>query len=200
LDWTAEDWGRVVWTDESPFVLRFNGRQRVWRRSNERYKVTAMKGTLKHDLKINVWGCFCAHGVGLLHLIPGIMDTKVYIKILDNSLRDSIKTLFKRRPYILQQDNDPKHKSKATMQYIQDARIDLMDWPPQSPDLNPIENLWSILDQKCKGRMPTDAATLYEDLNNAWKELDVDILKNLVESMPKRVAAVCKAKGLPSKY
>ena len=63
------------------------------------------------------------------------MDSKVYIKILDNDLKDSVKALFKKKPYIFQQDNDPKHKSKQTMEYLEDCGITVMDWPAQSPNL-----------------------------------------------------------------
>ena len=200
LEWTAEDWNRVLWSDESPFVLRFNGRRRVWRRQNERYHVKALKGSFKNDLKLNVWGCFCAKGVGRLHHIKGVMDSKVYIKILDNELKSSAKALFKRKPFIFQQDNDPKHKSKLTMEYLEDSGINVMDWPAQSPDLNPIENLWSILDQKCKNRKPKNLEDLFQELLKAWNELEVDLLQRLVNSMPDRINAVIKAKGLPTHY
>jgi hypothetical protein len=162
--------------------------------------VKALKGTFKHDLKINVWGCFSAHGVGKISLIEGIMDTKVYTLILDNELRDSVKTLFKKKQYIFQQDNDPKHKAKKTLEYFSDNGIRVLPWPAQSPDLNPIENLWSILNNKCKNRQTTNAKGLFEDLERAWNELGVDLLHKLVDSMPKRLEAVIAAKGMPTKY
>jgi ketohexokinase/beta-glucosidase len=200
LHWTSEDWNKVMFSDESPYVLRFNGRRRVWRRHNERYHIKALKGLFKNDLKINVWGCFCAHGVGRLHRIEGIMDSKVYIKILDNELRPSVKALFRRKPYIFHQDNDSKHKSKLTMQYLEDSDIPYHPWPPQSPDLCPLENLWSILDFRCKRRMPKNAETLFNNLAKEWGSLDKELLQNLVDSMPRRLEAVIKAKGLPTHY
>ncbi len=200
LHWTVEDWRKVVFSDESPFVLRFNGRRRVWRRHNERYHVKALKGQFKNDTKINVWGCFCAHGVGRLHLIEGIMDSKVYVKILDNALRPSVKALFGRKPYIFHQDNDSKHKSKFTMEYIEDVGLPYLVWPPQSPDLCPLENLWSILDQRFEMRKPKNAADLFQDLTKEWVGLDKDLLTKLVDSMPERIDAVIRAKGLPTHF
>jgi len=200
LKWTSDDWNKILWSDESPFTLRFNGRRRVWRRLNERYEEKALKGSFKHDLKINVWGCFCAQGVGKLSLIEGIMDTKVYTLILDNELRDSVKSLFKRKSFIFQQDNDPKHKAKKTIEYLADNGIKVLPWPPQSPDLNPIENLWSILDKKCRRREPKNARELFEDLQEAWNALEVELLQKLVDSMPRRLQAVIDAKGMPTKY
>ena len=54
LHWTIEQWRKFLWTDESPFVLRYNRKKWVWRLHNERYKPFAMKGTVKHDDKIRV--------------------------------------------------------------------------------------------------------------------------------------------------
>jgi transposase len=56
--WTVDQWRKVIWTDESPFVLRFHGRCRVWRGHNERYLARNIRSTIKHDTKINVWGAF----------------------------------------------------------------------------------------------------------------------------------------------
>lgn len=68
LAWSIDQWKNVLWSDESPFVLRYAGRLRVWRLANERYNVQLLKGTVKHDKKINIWGCFSWHGVGNLYL------------------------------------------------------------------------------------------------------------------------------------
>jgi transposase len=59
-NWTIEQWRRVIWTDESPFILRFCGKRRVWRRHNERYEPRCTVGTVKHDKKIMVWGGVCS--------------------------------------------------------------------------------------------------------------------------------------------
>lgn len=65
-NWTVEQWRKVLWSDESPFVLRCAKRYRVWRLHNERYNPAVTRATVKHDKKIMVWGCFTAHGVGNL--------------------------------------------------------------------------------------------------------------------------------------
>jgi len=73
LNWTLSKWKQVLWSDESPYVLRYQARQHVWRLPNERYKPFALTGTVKHDAKIMVWGCFSWSGVGHIHRINGIM-------------------------------------------------------------------------------------------------------------------------------
>ena len=84
LDWTLDDWRHVIWSDESPFVLRSGVRFRVWCKPGERPDKRLCKGTVKHDKKINVWGCFAARGVGKLHRIHGIMDKHEYLDLLEN--------------------------------------------------------------------------------------------------------------------
>lgn len=198
--WTLDDWRRVIWTDESCFVLRYNGRLRVWRRAHEKFSVKALKGNFKQHTKIMVWGAFAARGVGRLYHIPGIMDANVYVKILDNELRQSALALFKKEAWYLQHDNDPKHTAHLTQDYLDDHAITVVPWPPQSPDLNPIENLWAILDRKCNGRKCKNAEELFRDLQNSWRSLDPSLLEKLVVSMPRRIEAVIAAKGLSTKY
>jgi transposase len=128
------------------------------------------------------------------------MDAHLYNIILDNQMRPSATKLFRRREWIFQQDNDPKHTARATQEFFEDYNVDVLEWPAQSPDLNPIENLWSILDLKCKDRKPKNEEELFEIIQNAWNNLDVDLLNRLVESMPRRCQAVIDAKGWPTKY
>ena len=99
LSWTVEQWSSVLWSDESPFTLRYNQRQCVWRMDNEKYNIDCMTGTVKHDRKINVWGCFAATGVGDLYLINGIMDKNQYKQILTHHMIPSAKELFHNKTY-----------------------------------------------------------------------------------------------------
>jgi len=126
-----------------------------------------------------VWGAFSAHAVGHLHRVMGIMDGPMYRQILIHHLCPSAAVLFPDGNYIFQQDNDPKHKCNIVMQYIANANIPTMAWPAQSPDLNPIENLWSILDRRLKARRPRNEAELMLILQKGWQELDVELLQSL---------------------
>lgn len=206
IHWTVADWNKVLWSDESPFLLRYAGRLRVWRHVNERYDVRAMKGTVKHDKKINIWGCFSAAGVGHMCQVHGILEQVQYKSILQRHMIPSALKLWPQsgvqtRPtWIFQQDNDPKHKAKSVQQYLSNKGVRILPWPSQSPDLNPIENLWSILDYKAKGRQPRNEADLLQMLQDDWAKLDPQILQNLVKSMPQRCQAVIDARGYPTKY
>ena len=199
-DWTPEQWGRVLWTDESPFQLRYRKARRVWRRHGDRNAPVNFTPSMKHEAKINVWGCFAKNGVGNLHRIDGIMTKEVYNGILQDQMLPSKMRLFPDNNWIFQQDNDPKHTASINKMFVIDNMIPTFNWPSQSPDLNPIENLWAILDSTCRNRNCKNAAELFETLQTAWNNLPNDILTSLVDSMPRRCAAVIKSKGWPTKY
>uniref|UniRef100_A0A087XJV3 Transposase Tc1-like domain-containing protein n=1 Tax=Poecilia formosa TaxID=48698 RepID=A0A087XJV3_POEFO len=68
-EWTAEDWGKVIFSDESPFRL-FGTKQLVRRRRGEHYHQSCLMPTVKHPETIHVWGCFSVKGVGFLTVLP----------------------------------------------------------------------------------------------------------------------------------
>lgn len=202
VTWKPEDWSRVIFSDESPYTLRFQGRRRVWRHHNERYNIKALSGTVKHDIKVNVWGCFSNQGVGSLCRVNGILDQIQYREILEKFMIPKSKDLLpkKCRTWEFQHDNDPKHTAKSVKEFLAQKKVQVMEWPSQSPDLNPIENLWSILDSNIKDRKPKNADELFEVLEAEWKELDKDILESLIGSMKRRCQAVIVSKGGPTRY
>jgi len=148
-------------------------------KKGERLLPKNTEATVKHDKKINVWGCFAAHGVGLIHRIRGIMVKEIYEEILDNVACPSIDILFPLQDFIFQQDNDPKHTSYLIQDWFEDHGIEPMWWPSQSPDLNPIENLWSILDHRLQNRRVNSEEELFECLRAEWNNLPRSLLEEL---------------------
>lgn len=160
--------------------------------------------TVKHGGgSIMIWGCMSANGVGEMFICEGRMNSAHYIKILKDALQSSYRKIFghlNSRNIIFQQDNAPCHKSNATMKWMAKNKIQLLDWPAQSPDLNPIEHLWSILKTKIQQHNITSKESLKLALKKEWNMISPEQCRQLVATMLKRIAAVIKAKGGATKY
>jgi len=195
-------WKKVLWSDESKFnVFGSDGRKRVWREKNQALRPRYLSATVKHGGgSAMVWGCMCANGVGTLEFIDGIMDQYIYQGILSRNLKSSARNLQLGRHFTFQQDNDPKHSAKSTKEYFVKNKIKLLEWPPQSPDLNPIEHLWEHLDRKIRTSPITSKTILKQRILEEWPKIQADVTLNLVESMPRRLEAVILSKGGPTKY
>ena len=102
--------------------------------------------------------------------------------------------------FVFLQDNDPKHTSEVVQRYLANKKVNVMKWPAQSPNLNPIENLWAELNRITAEPRPRNEDELFEVLKRGWESLSIEHLHSLIESMPRRCKAVVEAKGMPTKY
>jgi hypothetical protein len=110
---------------------------------------------------------------------------------------------------LFQQDNARIHNFGGTPEWLQLHGIEYIDWPPHSPDLNPIKHIWSALKKKLSQICPelrdlrrnhTDIALLKQKIKEAWDLIDQELIDTLVESMPRRLAAVRAARGYYTRY
>lgn len=199
---STEFWNRVIFSDECKFNIKISdGRVKIWREVNTRLSKRNLLPSFKHGGgSLMVWGCFGAAGVGNLHFIDGIMDSRKYINILKTNLHESAEKLGVRHNFIFQQDNDPKHTALDTRLWILYNCPKYLKTPPQSPDVNPIENLWSIFKKQLNYYDIRNIHDLKEALRIEWNKISPNLTKKLVESMPSRLKAITKSKGYPTKY
>jgi transposase len=205
-DYTVEDWKRVLWTDETK-VNRFgsDGVKWSWVKSGRSgFDQNAVEKTVKHGGgNIMVWGSMMWGGPGKICLVEGRMNAIQYCSILEKHLYPSCQEyLPNSNQVIFQQDNDPKHTSKLVKSWLSSQAIQVLKWPGQSPDLNPIEHLWTHVKREM-GKyktQPKGVVELWERFQEVWKEIDPQICHNLVESLPRRIQAVLVAKGRLTKY
>jgi transposase len=201
LNWTPKDWARVLWSDESKFQ-RFgsDGKTYVRRRPGEEFNSRCLRPTVKGGGgSVMVWGGFSRNGPGPIHQINGIMDRFVYLGILTDILEPYADDYLPLN-WIFQQDNDPKHTSRIVKDWLQEKRIEVLNWPAQSPDLNPIENLWHFIDKDIKLQKPSNLNELYAVIESSWRKISIELCVKLVDSMPKRCQAVIKNFGYATKY
>lgn len=202
-DWESE-WDTIIWSDESRFLLFQNDAHHwVWRRPHEKYDINCLIPTVKSGNQgIMVWGCFTKNKIGPLIQVSGRITGSVYINILNNNLLPFIDELGTNLNYIFQDDNAPVHRAKVVKEWIEENEITNILWPAQSPDLNPIEHLWDVLERKVRKHKPhpKNLNELMVILEEKWYEIEPEILENLVESMPRRIQAVIDSNGNPTKY
>ncbi|GFW12929.1 transposable element Tcb2 transposase [Trichonephila clavipes] len=139
--------GTVIFSNESKFnIFGSDGRQYVWRKPNTELEKQHLTLTVKHGGgSVLIWGCMAANGVGKLCFIDGIMTACMYIDILRHNLQSSAQKLGL-GTFVFQQDNDPKHAANLTREWLLYNSPRQLKTLPQSPDINPIENLWHKLD------------------------------------------------------
>ncbi|KAK3508653.1 hypothetical protein QTP70_003098 [Hemibagrus guttatus] len=131
---------------------------------------------------VMVWGCFAASGPGRLAVINGTMNSAVYQKILKENVRPSVCDLKLKRTWVLQQDNDPKHTSKSTSEWLKKNKMKTLEWPSQSPDLNPIEMLWHDLKKVVHARKPCNVAELQQFCKDEWAKIPPQRCNRLIAS------------------
>ncbi len=172
-------WENVLLSDETKVELvGHNSKRYVWQKTT----LHITKGTPKeHHSHSEAWcwqhhalGCISSAGTGDLFKVEGIMNSVKYQSILVQNLQASARKLKRKRNFIFQHDNNPKHTSKLTKEWLHQKMTEVLEWPSQSPDLNLTENLWGDLKRAVHRRCPRNLT----DLEHFCKEERANIAKS----------------------
>lgn len=200
--WSPQKWRNILWSDESKINLfgPDGSRHHVRRPKNTEYSSRYTVKTIKHGGgSIMVWACFSWNGTGPIYWIKETLNQNIYINLLEQVMlpyaEENMPLL-----WTYQQDNDPKHTSKAVKAWFERNNINVLKWPAQSPDLNPIENLWGEVKRAIQNKNSKNKNELWDIVQTAWREIPVDTCRKLVDSMPRRCSAVIRNKGYSTKY
>lgn len=188
------DWSKVVFLDETTFTTGPR-KHRVRAGRNEFVPLP----TIKHPPKVHVWGGVSAKGKTKVFIFTENLDAALYTRILNEALLPSLRAL-SRGAGPIQQDNDPKHNAKVCLKVLTDHHISRVLQPPQSPDLNPLENVWNTLKDRVAEHNPGSAQQLRRWIQFEWDKMrNADFLSSVL-SMPQRCQAVIDAQGGPTRY
>ena len=141
-----------------------------------------------------VWTAFSIKGEISCHSFRTIMDGPLYVEILRKHLLSGAKKQVGSR-WRYQQDNDPKHTSGVAKQFLADQMPKTIDWSSNSPDINLIENMCSILKRPVEKRKPSNIDKLDQFLHEEWKRVDMTAVSNLVYFMKSRCLPIIDSKG-----
>ena len=193
---------QVVFSDESTISVLDDRVQTVRRRPGEEFEPECLKKTIKHSQKIMVWGAISVHGTSRLKIVEGMMNQLKFVDMLQNRLLPQTRDCFGENPWIFQQDSAPCHTAQSVKMWCRENDVKLLPWPGNSPDMNPIEELWSILKNEIHKVPLTTKHALIERLIYVWFHNDKikNFCRTLITDMPKRVKALKTAKGRQSKY
>uniref|UniRef100_H2MNT5 Tc1-like transposase DDE domain-containing protein n=1 Tax=Oryzias latipes TaxID=8090 RepID=H2MNT5_ORYLA len=185
-------WENVLWTDETKLELFGKAHQLYVRRlKNEAYNQKNTVPTVKHGRgSVLFWGCSAASGIGCLEIVQGKMKSQDYQGILDRNVLPSVRKLgLSPRSWVFQQDNDPKHTAKNIQEWLREKRWTIRKWPSMSPDLNPIEHLWTELKHAIWRRHPSNLRQLEQFAHEEWAKTPVDRCRRLIDKYRNRFIA-----------
>jgi len=195
-------WRNVLFCDEVSIQLFPHDRRIRVRRSkgecNERKNL--VKGYHHGGGSLIFWGCICYDGVGSLVLINQTLTGERYKELLERIIPRQIRAFHLRSPYLLE-DHAPCHSTQNVREAKERLGIKTFtNYPSNSPDLNPIEGVWSFWKDRVRARNPQTLVQLRVYCEEEWRHLTVPIIRKYISSMPTRLNEVYSNHGFHTKY
>lgn len=190
---------QLVYTDESLFCCGEARNTKVWR-SPEGQGSSVQRQA--HPQKVMVWGMISRHGCGSLVPVIGTLKKEGYVQILEENYLPQVNLWESSGGLKLLHDGAPCHKEHLVTFFLETHGVQVVKWPGNSPDMNPIENVWAVLKKKVQNTSISTKEDLWSQVKMVWEE-DSQLLTtaiNSIESMPNRILALIRARGGHTKY
>ena len=188
----------VIWSDETTVQLE-NHRRFCYRKDGERPRP---KPRPKHPIKVHVWAGISKKGATAVCIFEGIMAAPLFCEILERTLLPFLQQKFlPPSTHRFMQDNDPKHTSRAAQDFYARSGINWWRTPAESPDLNPIENLWHELKEFVRREVkPTTKQELVDGINSFWTKVDEHKCCRYINHLRKVIPRVIEVNGDATGY
>jgi hypothetical protein len=194
----SKDWSSTIFTDEHTF--------KQFKPANPAHDIVwAKSATEVPDREVERWGSALSVWAGIsrrgktnLYFYSGTLSADDYQTVLEKSLLPAAQEMFdeEKIEWELQQDKATCHMARSTKDWLEKNDVRVVDgWPTKGDDINPIENVWAILDERLQKRKFKTPAGMKRAIREEWNNLEQSTIENLIESIPGRLRKVIKAKG-----
>jgi len=193
-----KDWSAVIFSDEHRFK-QFKGgnpqHDQVWGKSSEEVPVKEVE---RWGLAVDVWAGISSRGKTNLYICDGTFNAQEYQHCLQTTLMPAVREWFSGddASWVLQQDKATAHTAQSTTAFLEQEGIPQLEgWPTKGDDINPMENLWAILDERLEGKKFHTKKSMIVAVREIWKTIDNQLIHNLIDSIPGRLLRILNAKG-----
>ena len=192
----GDQFDNVLWSDECSVQLDHHGRL-CFRKIKQPRK---LKPKPKHPPKVHIWAAISKQGATSIVIFKGVLTSTRYCTILETALLPFVAKNFP-GGHRFQQDNDPKHTSNYTKTFLLEKSINWWKTPAESPDLNPIENVWASLKYFLRYyHKPKNMESLVTGIKAFWKSITPGVCKKYIGHLQKVMPKVVEVEGAASGY